>query len=382
MSTMTDDRDVREIPVLRPLLPTAERLLPYLSRIDASRCYTNWGPLASELEERLGHHFGVAGHAVISASSGTTALVGAILAAAGRATADRPFAILPAMTFVATAIAVEQCGYRVHLVDVTSDEWLLDPGSLYEHPLLGRTGIVVPVSAYGRPVAHERWQAFQQQTGIPVVIDGAASFEAISGDPSRLLSELPVALSFHATKAFATGEGGCVITADMQLAAAVTRSLNFGFYEDRESRSASTNGKMSEYHAAVGLAELDTWPAKQRALLGVADTFKTLMRHASLADRLVAATDVAACYVLYQSAAAHEAACVKDALANHQVEFRSWYGAGVHGQPHFSDVSRDTLEVTDRLASVLIGLPTAPDLAASDVARVVSALELGVSRSR
>jgi len=40
------------------------------------------------------------------------------------------------------------------------------------------------------------------------------------------------------------------------------------------------------------------------------------------------------------------------------------------------------LEVSDRIASVLIGLPTAPDLAASDVSRVVSAIELGVGRSR
>ena len=41
------------VPALRPLLPTIDRLLPYLSRIDATRCYTNWGPLVSELEERL-----------------------------------------------------------------------------------------------------------------------------------------------------------------------------------------------------------------------------------------------------------------------------------------------------------------------------------------
>jgi dTDP-4-amino-4,6-dideoxygalactose transaminase len=382
MSSMAHHRDAHEIPVLRPLLPTAERLLPYLSRIDASRCYTNWGPLASELEERLADRFGVGGHGVVSACSGTAALVGAILATAGRATPDRPFAILPALTFVATAIAVEQCGYRVHLVDVTSDGWILDAGALQSHPLVGRTGVVVPVSAYGQPVAHKPWQDFRQQTGIPLVIDGAASFEAISREPRRLLSELPVALSFHATKAFATGEGGCVITTNARLAASVTRSLNFGFYEDRESRSASTNGKMSEYHAAVGLAELEAWPAKHYAFLEVADTYKMVMDNAGLADRLVAAPEVASCYVLYRSADAREATCIKEALIGSKVGFRSWYGDGVHGQPHFHNVSRDALEVTDRIAPTLIGLPMAPDLGSGDVARVVSALELGASRSR
>jgi dTDP-4-amino-4,6-dideoxygalactose transaminase len=286
------------------------------------------------------------------------------------------------MTFGATAIAAEQCGYRVHLVDVAPDDWMLDARALHTHPVLPRAGVVVPVSAYGRPVTHEAWRGFREQTGIPVVIDGAASFEALSGKTTGLLSELPVALSFHATKAFASGEGGCVITGDAGLANSVIRSLNFGFFEDRESRSASTNGKMSEYHAAVGLAEFDAWPAKHRAFLGVAETYKTLMHNAGLADRLVAAPEVASCYVLYRSADAREVTWIKEALISSKVGFRSWYGDGVHGQPHFHNVSRDALDVTDRIAPMLIGLPVAPDLRAGDVARVVSALELGVSRSR
>ena len=200
--------------------------------------------------------------------------------------------------------------------------------------------------------------------------------------PAELLSEIPVALSFHATKSFATGEGGCVITTDAALSASVTRCLNFGFHEDRESRSASTNGKMSEYHAAIGLAELDGWTAKERRLLDVADLYGMRMRDACLSDRLVAAPEIASCYVLFRSASGREAVCVTDALTGRNVGFRSWYGAGIHGQPHFRDVTRDALPVTDRVAPLVIGLPVAPDLAPSDVARAVAAIELGVSQSR
>src|SRR5262249_12400972 len=80
-----------KVPALRPLLPPADRLLPYLRRIDAARTYTNWGPLACELERRLCAHFDVPDKCVISAGSGTAALVGAILATAGRAKKERPF---------------------------------------------------------------------------------------------------------------------------------------------------------------------------------------------------------------------------------------------------------------------------------------------------
>ena len=74
---------------------------------------------------------------------------------------------------------------QVHLADVSSDDWMLDARSADSTPMLARTGVVVPVSAYGRPVTHQAWNTFRQQTGIPVVIDGAASFEAIErrGEP-------------------------------------------------------------------------------------------------------------------------------------------------------------------------------------------------------
>ena len=58
------------IPVLRPRLPSAEQLLPYLRRIDATRIYTSWGPLALELEERLCRRFSLPVGGVVSASSG------------------------------------------------------------------------------------------------------------------------------------------------------------------------------------------------------------------------------------------------------------------------------------------------------------------------
>ena len=43
------------VPILRPKLPAAERLVDYLRQIDASRYYSNFGPLACTLEDRLAH---------------------------------------------------------------------------------------------------------------------------------------------------------------------------------------------------------------------------------------------------------------------------------------------------------------------------------------
>ncbi len=357
------------------MLPQTDRLVPFLRRIDATRTYTNWGPLACELERRLSEHFGLAEGCVVSASSGTTALVGAILATAGRATRDRPLAIVPAFTFAATAVAVEQCGYRPYLVDVNPDTWMLDADRLADHPRLSQTGVVVPVSALGRPVSQNPWAAFRLRTGIPVVIDGAASFESLSDQPQQCIGDVPISLSFHATKTFATGEGGAVILADPHRAGLVTEALNFGFFANRESRAASTNGKMSEYHAAVGLAEFDGWPAKRLAFQAVADRYRQRLDSVGLADRCVAAPAVAGCYVLFQCRDVQEADRVQESLTLGKIEFRLWYGKGLHAQPHFHELSRDSLDVTERVARVIIGVPVAVDLSDGAIERVVIALK-------
>ena len=369
----TDD-SIDRIPVLRPLLPDAGRLLSYLRRIDARRTYTNWGPLTSELEARLAGHFGLPAGCVTSAGSGTAALVGAILAAAGRATAERPLAIVPAFTFVATPLAAEQCAFRPYLVDVDADSWLVQVEALERHPRLEQVGLVVPVAPFGRAVPQAPWLEFRRRTGIAVVIDGGASFEAVSADPARFLGEIPVALSFHATKSFSTAEGGCVVTTDGRLSPNAIQALNFGFFDTRDCRSASTNGKMSEYHAAVGLAELDAWPAKSEALRRVADAYRRGFDAAGLGDRVSVAPVVAGCYALFRCAHASEADGVLRSLARSNVESRLWYGHGLHRQPYYTDVLRDNLPVTDRIAPLVMSLPVAPDLPEASIQRVVAAV--------
>ena len=130
------------IPVLRPLLPCADQLLPDLRRIDETRLDSNHGPLFLELERRLAEAFRLPPDGLVTVSSGTAALVGAILASAGRSL-DRPLAIIPALTFAPTAAAIEQCGYRPYLAGVGGESWMLDPARLVDHPKREQLGLVV-----------------------------------------------------------------------------------------------------------------------------------------------------------------------------------------------------------------------------------------------
>ena len=84
------------VKVFVPQLPRAAALLPYLERIDATRQYANRGPLVVLFEQRLRAMLGLRHALPVMAASGTAALQAAILAHAGRATAARPLALVPA----------------------------------------------------------------------------------------------------------------------------------------------------------------------------------------------------------------------------------------------------------------------------------------------
>ena len=165
------------------------------------------------------------------------------------------------------------------------------------------------VAPYGKPVDAPKWGRFFQEAGVPVVIDAAAGFDAIASRQLRVTAEIPVAVSFHATKVFGTGEGGAILCSDAELCGRCRRVLNFGMLGDRRSVIAGINGKMSEYHAAVGLAELRNWPKKRAAFLRVADTYWRAAVSNGLEDKLLAEREWASSYVLYVATTAAAASC-------------------------------------------------------------------------
>jgi dTDP-4-amino-4,6-dideoxygalactose transaminase len=369
------------IPAFRPQLPPTEALIPYLRAIDEGRRYSNQGPLVGALQGRLTDAFGLDHGAVAVASTGTAALVGGIIATAGRAKPEKNIAICPAYTFVGTLSAIEHCGYTPHLVDVDAASWLLEARSIEQHSLLSRTGLIVPVSTYGRPVDIASWSAFKHRTGIPVVIDGAAAFEALVDDGARYCGDIPVAVSFHATKVFGCGEGGCLVTTDFSLTLEAVRALNFGFLGNRECLTANTNGKMSEYHAAVALAELDGWQTKRLQFQAVTHAYREAFMSLGLGDSLITAPSIASNYVLFHAKHPQEAETVRQALERVKIESRLWYGLGVHRHPYYRSVSMDSLPVSDRIAPCLLGLPVASDMAEPDIRRIATIIGAAIGPS-
>jgi len=250
---------------LIPDLPETDAIIPWLRRMEAQRWYTNYGPLVQELEQGL--------LALLQAAnpqrnlSLTTLATGYHALELGLRVLDLPphaTVLLPAVTFPACPQAVHHAGFTPLLADIDATTWQLTPAIARKVASQQKIAAVMPVAMYGVPLDAEAWDAFTEETGIPVLIDAAAAFE-VQKIPRHAL----VAHSLHATKPFGIGEGGVLVGCNAERIARARQLSNFGT-EQRIAQSWGSNAKLSEFHAAVGLAQLTRWPmnkAKRAALL-------------------------------------------------------------------------------------------------------------------
>ena len=360
---------LRPIPVARPRMPATDALVPYLQQIDKVGIYSNNGPLARRLEDRLAAFLGVPPKSVVAAASGSAALTGSILAHAGYATDDRRSCLMPGIGFVSAAAAVKQCGYATVFCDVDPASWQIEPGTLVQRCDLDSVGLVLPVAPYGKWIDLAGWAEFSERTRIPVVIDAAASLDS-KLDWTGL--HAPACISFHATKVLGSGEGGAIVCRDSGAAEAARAAINHGFKGSRSAHVAAINGKMSEYAAAVALAGLDALQTVFPEWEHVRDTY---MHAESPSDfRLIAHPEVSRCYLLAEARDAKTCALAVDRLQRLGVGARFWYGRGLHLEPAFTTADQSPLPVTEDLSDRLLGLPMARDLTEEEIRRVLDAL--------
>lgn len=357
----------RKIPVAKPRLPRLEALAPYIARIDDARWYSNFGPLCGEFEARLAARFGLPPEGVVTISNATVGLTLALRAAGARSGA---LCMLPSWTFSASVHAAIDAGLTPFFVDVDA-EGLLTPAIAHEalKAAPADIGAIMPVAVCGQPIDPAIWDAFTRETGLPVVLDAAPGF-----DGARAGAGL-VAVSLHATKVLGVGEGGFVMSSDPSLVASVRQRSNFGFLGTREAQLCGTNGKLSEYAAALGLAGLDEWDARRDAFRSAALRYREKLADApgaTLPAGWGSAWVSTTCVVRLP-----EPAClmpVLDALHGAGVETRAWWGRGMHKHRAFADYPRLALPETERLAETVLGLPFYIDMTPTEIDTICAVL--------
>ena len=234
--------------VTRPLLPPLAEFLPYLEEIWESGWLTNAGPFHQRLEKALCEHLGVEHLALFA--NGTIALVTALqcLRISGQV-------ITTPYSFVATSHSLLWNSIEPVFVDIEATTCNLDPERI-EAAITPRTTAILPVHCYGNPCDVDRIQKIADTYGLKVIYDAAHAFGVSHKGRSVLnFGDLSV-LSFHATKAFNTFEGGAIVCPDAKTKQRIDYLKNFGFADEVTVVAPGINGKMNEIQAAFGLLQL------------------------------------------------------------------------------------------------------------------------------
>lgn len=234
----------------RPNIGDRERLMERINDMLDRRWLSNAGVYVNELEQRLADLLGVK-HCIVMCN-GTVALEIAI-----RALGLQGEVIIPSLTFIATAHALQWQQIRPKFCDIDPVSCTIDATKI-EELITPRTTGIIGVHLWGRPCDTEALQQIAQKHKLSLLYDAAHALGITSG--GRMIGGFGDAeiFSFHATKFINSFEGGAVTTNNSELADRIRLMKNFGFSGFDNVVYIGTNGKMPEVSAAMGLTSLES----------------------------------------------------------------------------------------------------------------------------
>lgn len=236
------------IPVTKPFLPPKEEFEKYLDGIWQRQWLTNMGPLASDLELKLKDFLKV--KHLLFVSNGTVALQMAI-----KALDLKGEIITTPFSFVATTSSIVWENCKPVFVDIDEASLNIDATKI-EAAITENTSAILATHVYGNPCDVEQIEKIAKKHNIKVIYDAAHAFGVeINGKSIFEYGDISTC-SLHATKLYHSTEGGLIITKDPDLLKKLAFIRNFGFDGPEKFAELGLNGKNSEFHAAMGLANL------------------------------------------------------------------------------------------------------------------------------
>jgi dTDP-4-amino-4,6-dideoxygalactose transaminase len=343
------------------------------------------GPKVQRFEGMLAGYLGVAECRCVSSCTAALILAMRVL---GIGPGDE--VLVPAMTFVASAGAVEHAGATPVLVDSEPGTGLIDLDQA-EAAITSRTRAIMPVHLGGRPVDMDRLARLRDERGVDIVEDAAHALGARwRGRMIGAFGNL-TAYSFYVTKNVTTIEGGALATDDPAVAARVERLALHGLSLGAWQRFSDAGFKhyevvepgfkfnMTDVQASLGLHQLpllDGW-IERRAQLW--DRYDRLLADLPVNTPPPPEPDTTHARHLYQVTVDADAPLNRDELLDGLTARRIGTGVhyrGVHLHPYYRDrygLSPSEFPVATDISESTLSLPLSPKVTEADQDDVVGA---------
>jgi len=284
--------------------------------------------------------------------------------------------IVPTNTYIATWLAVSQCGATVVPVEPDAQTFNLDP-ALIEAAITSRTKVILPVHLYGQPADLDPILDIARKHGLRVLEDGAQAHGA-RYKGKRIGSHGDVVTwSFYPGKNLgALGDGGAITTSDPQIADRIRVLRNYGSRVKYVNEVQGVNSRLDPLQAGILRAKLrylDEWNARRAAIaaryLQEFDTTKvTLPFVPEWAEPA---------WHLFVVQVPQREAC-QEALARAGVQTLIHYPIPPHLQQAYAvgEWKQGNFPIAERMAGEVLSVPIGPQLRTVDVDAVVRAFNI------
>lgn len=234
--------------VTQPSLPPLEEFTKLLEPVWESGILTHNGPLLQQLEKGLSEKLSVENLALVT--NGTVALQMAI-----RALELKGEIITTPFSWIATVSAIKWEGCKPVFCDIEEDSFNMDPNKI-EALITENTVAIMPVHVFGTPCNVEAIEQIAKKHNLKVIYDAAHALGSTVNEQSVFNFGDISATSLHGTKLFNTAEGGACVAPSKEVFEKLKRIRFFGHDDNKIVIEDGFNGKMTEVHAALGLANL------------------------------------------------------------------------------------------------------------------------------
>lgn len=239
---------MKEIFVTRSSMPSLDEYIEAIRPVFESRVLTNAGAVHQQFEQELQRYLQadnidlfVNGHMALELAIQSMNLKGEVI--------TTPY------TFASTAHAIVRSGLTPVFCDIKPDDYTIDPGKI-EALITEKTSAIIPVHVYGNVCDVDAIEAIAQRYNLKVIYDAAHAFGVkYRGRSAAGYGDMAM-LSFHATKAFHSIEGGALVYHDSGYRERLQALRNFGIDAPDSVSLIGTNAKMDEFRAAMGVCNL------------------------------------------------------------------------------------------------------------------------------
>lgn len=289
--------------------------------------------------------------------------------------------ILPSYTFTATAHATVWAGLEPVFVDCEPLTWTIDPGKV-EEAIGPRTGGIVAVSIFGVPPRYRELEQLSQKHGIPLLMDSAQAIGSeYWGKKAGGFGDAEV-FSMSPTKVVTAGEGGLVTTNNDKVAEYVRQGRDYG-KNGHDVDFIGLSARMSEFHALLGLRNLEFLEEALRRRSGLIERYKGRLgkiegitfQHVphgcrSSTNYFVVHVDAERCPVSRDQ--------LYFRLAEMGIETKRYFWPPVHllkAYRQYREKYEGKLPVTEKVAASTIALPLFTEMEDEQVDRVCDTIE-------